>query len=156
MHWIPCALDCGAYLLVWWEEGGFCVEHLSVFPLPFPSLLSTVHQCDQCLSSQGHGVHGWVVRFCQPSVQSISILELATNNNYYCGSSRMSQAPNLHLVTQLLICALPFFLLFFLAGNSWLEKLSSCLPYWHSDPKLSYYNSCGIHSFVLDNHTALC
>ena len=43
------------------------------------------------------GAHNWFVRFCQPSVQSPS-WELAANS----GSSRMGQASNLHLVTQLL------------------------------------------------------
>ena len=52
-------------------EGVFFVERLAVFPLP-PPLLSTVYQCDRCLSSRGIGAHGWVVRFCQPSMQSPS------------------------------------------------------------------------------------
>ena len=43
------------------------------------------------LFSGGMGAHGWVVRFCQPSVHSLS------------WSSMMSQAPNLHLAIQLLI-----------------------------------------------------
>ena len=30
----------------------------------FPPLLSTVYQCEECLSSRGVGAHGWVVRFC--------------------------------------------------------------------------------------------
>ena len=39
--------------------------------LPHP-LLSTVYQCDGCLSYLGRGAYGWVVRFCQPLVRSPS------------------------------------------------------------------------------------
>ena len=50
-----------------------CGAKLAVFvpSLPHP-LLSTVCQCDGCLSNKGMGPHGWVVRLCQPSVQSPS------------------------------------------------------------------------------------
>ena len=69
MHGSPCALGCRAYLSVGREVGALCVEHLVVFvpSLPHP-LLSTVYH----LSYLGCGAHGWVVRFCQPSVQSPS------------------------------------------------------------------------------------
>jgi len=53
---IPCAFGWRAYLSVRQEEGAF--------------LLSTVYQFERCLSSQEHGACYWVVRFCQPSVQS--------------------------------------------------------------------------------------
>ena len=51
MHGIPCALGRRAYLSVMWEVGALCVERLAVFvpSLPHP-LLSTVYQCDGCLS----------------------------------------------------------------------------------------------------------
>ena len=65
------ALGCSAYLSLWWEVGALWVERLAVLFPPFP-LLSTVYQCDGCLSSQGRGAHGWFVRFCQLSVQSPS------------------------------------------------------------------------------------
>ena len=48
--------------------GVFSSPHLP-FLLP---LVSTIYQCDRCLSSWGCGANGWVVRFCQPSVQSPS------------------------------------------------------------------------------------
>ena len=82
MHGVPPALGCSAYLSVWREVWALCVERLAIFvpSLPHP-LLSTVtgacllFHCDGCLSmwrvlsSQGHG---WVVRFCQPLVRSLS------------------------------------------------------------------------------------
>jgi len=70
---IPLALGGSTYLSVWWEEGALCVERLADFvpSRPHP-LLSTVCQCDGCLSSWGVGAHGWVIRFCQPWVQSPS------------------------------------------------------------------------------------
>ena len=53
------SIVCGAF-------SSFC----SLSPHP---LLSTVYQCDGCLFfSGGVGAHGWVVRFCQPSVKSPS------------------------------------------------------------------------------------
>ena len=47
----------------------------------------------------GMEAHGWVVRFGQPLIGAVSILKLDANHS---GSSRMSQAPNLHLAKQLL------------------------------------------------------
>ena len=55
--------------------------------LYFPLFISVMGAC----LLRGMRAHGWVFRFCQLLVQSIS--ELAANS----GSSRMSQAPNLHL-----------------------------------------------------------
>ena len=80
MRGIPRALGCSAYLSVWREVGALCVERLAVFvpSLPPHPLLATVYQCDGCLFFffffllGGVGAHGWVVRFCQPSVQSPS------------------------------------------------------------------------------------
>ena len=72
------------------------MECLVVFHLPVP-LLSTVYQCDRCLSSRGRG-DSWLSCQVLPPISAGSILELAANN----GSSRMSQAPNLHIATQLL------------------------------------------------------
>ena len=54
-------------------------------------LLSTVYQCDRCLSCQG--MEAQVL----PAIGAISIVTLAANS----GSPRMSQAPNLRRVTQL-------------------------------------------------------
>ena len=76
--------------MVWWEEGAFYLEHLAVFSLP-PCLLSTVYQCDRCLSSRECG-GSWLGCQVLPAMGAVSILGLAANS----GSSRMSQAPNLH------------------------------------------------------------
>ena len=67
-------------------------------PPPQPLLLSTFYQYDGCLSSLGHG-GSWLGCQVLPAIGTVSILELATNS----GSSRMSQAHNLHIATQLLI-----------------------------------------------------
>ena len=92
MHGIPRALGCRAYLLVGREVGALCVEHLAVFvpSLPHP-LLSTVYQCDGCLSYLGRGGL-WLGCQVWPAISAVSILELVANS----GSSRMSRAPNLH------------------------------------------------------------
>ena len=98
---IPCALGCRAYGSVWREEGALCVECLAVFtslpPSPHP-LFSTVYQCDGCLSSWGRE-GSWLGCQVFPAISAVSILELATNSR----SSRMSQAPDLHIAMQLLI-----------------------------------------------------
>ena len=92
MHQIPCALGCKAHLSVWREKGAFYAEHLTVF------LLCIVYQCDGCLSSWRRG-GSWLGCQLLPDISEVSILELAPNT----GGSRMSQAPNLHLVTELLM-----------------------------------------------------
>ena len=73
------------------------MECLAVFvpscPHPLPS---TVCQCDECLSSSGCW-GSWLGCQVLPVIGAVSILELAANS----GSSRMSWAPNLHIVTQL-------------------------------------------------------
>ena len=76
----------------------FCVKRSVVFPRPPPaaSLLSTVYQCDGCLSSQGRG-GSWLGCQVLPAIGAVSILELAANS----GSPRMCQEPNLHLATPL-------------------------------------------------------
>ena len=68
-----------------------CVERLVVFApsLPHP-LLSTVYQCDGCLSYLGRG-GSWLSCQVLPAISAVSITELAANN----GSSRISRAPNL-------------------------------------------------------------
>ena len=58
---------CTTYLSVQQEVGAFCVECLEFPPPPPPFLLSTVYQFLCCV-----GAHGWVVKFCQPWVQSPS------------------------------------------------------------------------------------
>ena len=72
------------------------MEHLVVFvpSLPHP-LLSTVYQCDGCLSYLGRG--GSCLG-CQvlPAISAVTILELPDNS----GSSRMSRAPNLHRLSE--------------------------------------------------------
>ena len=65
---------------------------------PPPSLLSTVYQCDRCLSPHGRG-GSWLGCQVLPAIGAVSILELAAKS----GSSRMSQAPNLHRATKLFI-----------------------------------------------------
>ena len=92
MHGIPRAPGCRAYSSVGREVGAVCVERLAVFvpSLPHP-LLSTVYQCDGCLSYLGRG-GSWLGCQVWPAISAVSILELVTNS----GSSRMSRAPNLH------------------------------------------------------------
>ena len=92
MHGIPRALGRRAYLSVEREVGALSVERLAVFvpSLPHP-LLSTVYQCDGCLSYLGHG-GSWLVCQVLPAISAVSISELVANS----GSSRMSQAPNLY------------------------------------------------------------
>ena len=89
MHGIPRAPGCRAYLSEGREVGALCVERLAVFvpSLPHP-LLSTVYQCDGCLSYLGRGGSRLG---CQvwPAISAVSILELVANS----GSSRMSWAP---------------------------------------------------------------
>ena len=87
MHQIPCALGCRAYLLAWWEKGTFCVEQL--LPSPLPLYFSTVYHC-------GRG--GLMAGLSSFATQQCS-LHLGANR----GSPRMSQAPKLHLATQLLM-----------------------------------------------------
>ena len=72
------------------------MEHLAVFVPSLPhSLLSTVYQCDGCLSYQGRG-GSWLGCQVLPAISAVSILELAANS----GSSRMSRAPNLHRLSE--------------------------------------------------------
>ena len=103
MHGIPRAPGRRAYSSVGREVGAVCVERLAVFVpfLPHP-LLSTVYQCDGCLSYLGRG-GSWLGCQVWPAISAVSILELVANS----GSSRMSRAPNLHSlrVTKLFICA---------------------------------------------------
>ena len=70
---IPRALGCRAYLSLGREVGALCVERLAVFvpSLPHPLLSLCISVTGACLI-KGMGAHGWVVRFCQPSVQSPS------------------------------------------------------------------------------------
>ena len=94
MPQIPRALDCTAYLLMWWE-GAFCEEHLAVpSPFNFPQFSSVTAAYLLGVVRDG----SWLGRPILPAIRAVSILELAANS----GSSRMSQAPNLHLMTQLL------------------------------------------------------
>ena len=92
MHGIACALGCRAYLSVGREVGALWVERLAVFvpSLPHP-LLSTVYQCDGCLSYLGRG-GSWLGCQVLPAISAVSILELVASS----GCSRMSRAPNLH------------------------------------------------------------
>ena len=98
---IPPALGCSAYLVVCREEGALCVELLA-FSRFFPShpqpFLSSVYQYNGCLSSRCHR-GSWLGYQILPAIGAVSIMELAANS----GSSRMSQAPNLHIETQLFI-----------------------------------------------------
>ena len=87
---IPCALGCRAYLSVGWVEGEFCVECLGVSSPP--STPATFH----CLSGCGGS---WLGCQVLPSIGAVSILQMTTDS----GSSRMSQAPKLHLAMQLLM-----------------------------------------------------
>ena len=89
MHQIPCALGYGAHLSAWWEEGAFCVEHEAVITLPSSPLLF------HCLSGWAWGLMAGLSSFASQRCS----LHLGANR----GSLRMSQAPNLHLATQLLL-----------------------------------------------------
>ena len=92
MHGIPRALGHRAYLSVRREVGALCVERLAVFvPSLSHPLLSTVYQHDKCLSYLGRG-GSWLGCQVLPAISVVSILELVATG----GSSRMSQAPNLH------------------------------------------------------------
>ena len=86
----PRTLRCTTYSSVWQEEGFILCGGFSSFFPPFPSLPSTVYQCDGCLSSWGCL---WLVCQVLSTIGAVSILELAAN----CGSSGMSRAPNLQL-----------------------------------------------------------
>ena len=96
MRGIPRALGCSAYLPVWREVGALCVERLAVFvpSLPHP-LLSTVYQYDGCLSYLGRG-GSWLGCQVLPGINAVPILALAALR----GSSRMSRAPNLHILSE--------------------------------------------------------
>ena len=65
--------------------------------LPHP-LLFTVYQCDEFLSSRGHHGGSWVGYRVLPAIGAVSILELDANSG-----SRMPQAPNLYIETQLFV-----------------------------------------------------
>ena len=106
IRWIPRALPGTAYSLVWREEGVFCVEQVSSFfppsgtslPNPlhlyFPLFISVTGAC----LFEGMGARLWLACQDLPAIVVVSILELAANSE----SCRMTQAPNLHLATQLL------------------------------------------------------
>ena len=106
-QWFGYILPCVGFLVLWVVEligvlgrrSILCGVLSSFSPtLSLLPLLSTVDQCDGCLSSQGSGA-SWLGCQVLPPVSTVSILELAANS----GSSRMSQAPNLHRATKLLI-----------------------------------------------------
>ena len=75
-----------------------CGAFSRFFPFLLHPLLSSVYQYDGYLSSRCHG-GSWLGYQILPAIGAVSILELAANS----GSSRMSQAPNLHIETQLLV-----------------------------------------------------
>ena len=76
MPGISRAVSRRAYLSVGQEVGASCVEPLVVFvpSLPHP-LLSTVYQCDGCLSYLGHG-GSWLVCQVLPAISAVSILPI--------------------------------------------------------------------------------
>ena len=69
-----------------------CGAFAGFFP-PFSPPLSTVYQCDGCLSSRGMRLMAGLSGFASHWVSL----------HFGAGSSRMSQAPNLHLTMQLSI-----------------------------------------------------
>ena len=86
------APGCRAYLSVGREVGALCVERLAVFvPSLSHPLLSTVYQCDGCLSYLGRG-GSWLGCQVWPAISAVFILELVAKSS----SSRMSREPNLH------------------------------------------------------------
>ena len=68
-----------------------CGAFSGFYSLHSHPLLSTMYQCDGCLSYLGHG-GSWLGCQVLPAISAVSILALVAN----CGSSRMSQAPNFH------------------------------------------------------------
>ena len=66
----PDMLSCRDYVSVWREEEALCVERLgpSSPPMYLPLIISVTSAC----LLRGVGAHGWVVSFCQRSVQSSS------------------------------------------------------------------------------------
>ena len=82
---------------VWSVKQFFFSFFFSSSLLPPLHILSTVYQCDRCLSSHGHG-GSWLGCQVFPPIGAVSIFELAAKS----GSSRMSWAPNFHLAMQLL------------------------------------------------------
>ena len=72
------------------------MERLAVFlPSPPHPLLSTVYQCEGCLSYLGRG-GSWLGCQVLPAISVVSILELVANS----GSSRMSPTHNLHILSE--------------------------------------------------------
>ena len=127
MHGIPRAPGHGAYSSVGREAGAVCVERLAVFvpSLPHP-LLSTVYQCDGCLSYLGRG-GSWLGCQVWPAISVVSILELVANS----GSSRMSRAPNLHSLRATKLFKSLYILLFI--PRCMMLKI---LNFWHQLPVL--------------------
>ena len=68
-----------------------CGAFSGFYSLHSHPLLSTMYQCDGCLSYLGHG-GSWLGCHVLPAISAVSILALVANS----GSSRMSQAPNFH------------------------------------------------------------
>ena len=99
MRCIPCALH-GTVLFIGvaGRRSSLCGNVSGISLPPSPSLLSTVYQCDGCLSSRGCG-GSWLVCQVLPAIGAVSVVVLAAKS----GSSRMAQAPNAHLTTHLLI-----------------------------------------------------
>ena len=74
MHGIPRSLGCSVLFISGAGSRSIMFEALSGFcSLPSPPFAfhCVIGVTDACLI-QGVGAHGWVVRFCQPSVQSPS------------------------------------------------------------------------------------
>jgi len=93
---------CLRFLVLWVVQlihrcGGkgilFCAFIAVPSPFNFPQFISVMAAC--LLGVVGAG--SWLGHQILPAIRAVSILELSANS----GSSRMSQAPNLHLVTQL-------------------------------------------------------
>ena len=119
-----------------------------------PSLLSTVYQCDGCLSSRGRG-GSWLGFHVLLSIGAVSIVELAAKS----GSSRVSRVPNLHRSTKLfslaclqsswlILFAIWFFTPLFQRFSLILLLLLFYLVYlisFHSVP----FSVTGAHAFVV-------
>ena len=146
---IPRALDCSASLSVWSELGALCVERLAVFvpSLPHP-LLSTVYQCDGCLSYQGHG-GSWLG--CQvfgtqpPQIQWVQWICLPLSNFF---PGKLSKEHNIMSFGRPTMCPLEM--------STLLENLKPFLlqTYLHSyKPVIHHYffcqKVCSNRSFVL-------
>ena len=111
---IPLALGGSTHLSVCGDEGALRVERVAVLvPSSLHPLLFIVYQGDGCLSFRRHR-GSWLGCQVLLAISVFSVLELASNS----GNLGMSQAPNLHIVTQLFTCLRLQFFVVCLCGHN--------------------------------------